>query len=70
MKKMVDFFQNLPKSLVLEETANPKDSPIVLIKGPTVKAAKKPYTTVGIPAKISIIGFPNFLTLGVAYSAK
>ena len=38
------------------ETVRPRLSPVDLIKGPTDNAAKKPYTTVGIPASISRIG--------------
>ena len=48
----------------------PKVSPMFLIKGPTVKAAKKPYTTVGIPASISKRGLTIVLVLWLAYSAR
>ena len=48
----------------------PIESPKFLSIGASVKAAKNPYTTVGIPANISMIGFAISLTLEDAYSAR
>ena len=45
-------------------------SPRSLKKGATVITAKNPYTTVGIPARISIIGFAYVLTVSEAYCDK
>ena len=45
-------------------------SPRSLKKGATVITAKNPYTTVGIPARISIIGFAYVLTFSEAYCDK
>ena len=48
--------------------STPKSAKNFTIAGAMVRAAKKPYTTVGIPAKISKKGFTCDLSLGVAYS--
>ena len=51
-----------PAASALSDTiSNPIESPNVLKIGPIVRAAKKPYTTVGMPAKISSNGFAIFL---------
>ena len=53
-----------PAAKALSEAIDkPKVSPMFLIKGPIVKAAKKPYTTVGIPASISKRGLTIVLVL-------
>ena len=51
-------------------TAKPSDSAKFRIVGPTVSSAKKPYTTVGIPARISMSGLTILRVVGWAYSAK
>ena len=50
-----------------DATLSPTVSPQFLRKGASVRAAKNPYTTVGIPARTSRRGFAIFLNLGVAY---
>ena len=52
-----------------EATVRPIDSPLPRIRGATVSAAKKPSTTVGMPASISSSGFSTPRTRGEAYSA-
>ncbi len=51
-----------------DDTTSPAASPVLRKKGATVSAAKKPYTTVGIPASISRIGFATARNFGPAYS--
>ena len=46
----------------------PKYSPLDLINGATTITAKNPYTTVGIPARISVNGLIISLVFFVAYS--
>ena len=53
-----------------DATSRPRLMPLARMKGATVNAAKKPYTTVGTPASSSISGFTNDLTRGVAYSER
>ncbi len=43
-------------SVLSEATSRPSASPKPRSAGPTVSAAKKPYTTVGMPARISMNG--------------
>ena len=57
-------------SALSEEAASPNDSLVLLINGPTTRAAKKPYTTVGTPANTSIVGLIIFLVFLEAYSDK
>ena len=60
-----------PAAIALSEaTSNPKLPRKIFKKGPTVIAAKNPYTTVGTPANISRIGFKVDLTFGFAYSER
>ena len=58
-----------PKALS-EAISKPTKEPRCLINGATVTTAKKPYTTVGIPERISKIGLVVALTLVSAYSDK
>ena len=46
-------------SALCAETSKPMFCPYSRINGATVSAAKKPYTTVGIPARISSSGLTN-----------
>ncbi len=57
-------------SALSDATFRPKYSPQPRICGATVSAAKKPSTTVGMPARISRIGLANARKRGVAYSDK
>ena len=57
--------------------ASPVEISVVLIHmaieriaGATTSKAKKPYTTVGMPARISRIGLTQLRTFGPAYSDK
>ena len=50
------------------ETSWPIESPTDFKNGPTVRAAKNPYTTVWIPAKISIVGLAYALNFLEPYS--
>ena len=52
-----------------EATSRPTASPQPRMSGATVSAAKKPSTTVGMPARISRIGLAKARNRGVAYSA-
>ena len=58
-KGMIIIPITVPATMALSELifVNDKNVPISLKNGATVITAKKPYTTVGIPASISIIGF-------------
>ena len=51
-------------------TSSPRVAPVSRISGATTRAAKKPYTTVGTPARISRTGFAIERNAGVAYSAR
>ena len=53
-------------SALSDATSRPIDSPQPRTNGATVKAAKKPYTTVGMPARISSIGLATARTFGWA----
>ena len=57
-------------SALSDAISSPTDSPKSRRTGATVIAAKKPYTTVGMPARISSAGFANALILVFAYSAR
>ena len=48
--------------------SRPMSAPKSRMAGATVKAAKKPNTTVGMPARISRIGLPHARTTLGAYS--
>ena len=52
-----------------DDTSRPSDSPVFLTNGATVRAAKNPSTTVGMPASISSMGLAMPRTRGEAYSA-
>ena len=71
MKGMIIIPITPPAAIALSEAiSNPKLPAKLFKKGPTVIAAKKPYTTVGTPANISRIGLNIALTFGLAYSDK
>ena len=53
-----------------EETSRPRNTPASRIRGATTRAAKKPYTTVGIPARISISGLAAERNRRSAYSER
>ena len=53
-----------------DATSRPSIPPELRMKGATVRAAKKPYTTVGMPARISSRGLALARSLGPAYSDK
>ena len=57
-------------SALSEATSRPKFSPQPRMSGATVSAAKKPSTTVGMPARISSIGLAKARKRGVAYSDR
>ena len=60
-----------PAAIALSEAIlKPKKSANSRKKGPTVMAAKNPYTTVGTPANISNKGFIIDLVVEDEYSAK
>ena len=71
MKGMIIIPITSPAASALSDaTSRPKDSPQPRISGATVRAAKKPSTTVGMPARISRMGLAMARTRGVAYSAR
>ena len=58
----------IPAARALSEaTLKPTASPTSRINGATVNAAKKPYTTVGTPARISNIGLAKERNFAEAY---
>ena len=68
-KGMIIIPMTTPAASALSETISmPMESPTSRKKTPTVRAAKKPYTTVGIPARISRSGLTAERNLLSAYS--
>ena len=57
-------------SALSEATVKPSEAPSSRMNGATVSAAKKPYTTVGMPARISSVGLATARNLGEAYSDR
>ena len=57
-------------SALSEATLRPNVAPVSRTMGATVSAAKKPYTTVGTPARISSSGFATARNFLLAYSER
>ena len=57
-------------SALWEATSSPRAAPASRTAGATTSAAKNPYTTVGIPARISRSGFAIERSRRLAYSAR
>jgi len=69
-KGMIIIPMTMPAASALSEaTFSPTDSPAARTQGARLSAAKKPSTTVGMPARISSTGFAKARNRGVAYSA-